>query len=71
MTGVHKGVIHIPLPYPLGFNAVVMALCSKASMKMLATIGLTCDPMAAPLFAQRTGLGKGNMHLLDRAPTAL
>ena len=45
----HKGIIYIPFPYPGGCSAVVIALCSKASMNMLAMIGLMGDPMAAPL----------------------
>ena len=45
----HKGIIYIPFPYPGGCNAIAMALFSKASMKMLAMIGLMGDSMAAPL----------------------
>ena len=36
-----------------GFSTGVMGLCSKASMWMLATIGLIGNPMAAPLFAEK------------------
>ena len=45
----YQGIINIPFPNSRGFSAVVIALCSKASMKMLAMIGLIGDPMAAPL----------------------
>ena len=34
---------------PWGCSAVVIALCSNASINMLAMIGLMGDPMAAPL----------------------
>ena len=44
----HKGIIYIPFPYPGGCSVVVMALFSKASMNMLAMIGLMGDPMATP-----------------------
>ena len=45
----YQGIINIPFPNTRGCSAVVIALCSKASMKMLAMIGLMSDPMAAPL----------------------
>ena len=45
----YQGIINIPFPNSRGCSAVVIALCSKASMKMLAMIGLMADPMAAPL----------------------
>ena len=35
------------------FSAVVMALCSKAAVEMLAIIGLTGDPMAAPFVSSK------------------
>ena len=43
-----KGVIYIPAPEPGGWGAVLRAFCSKYSMYRLATMGLTCEPMAAP-----------------------
>ena len=45
---LHKGIIYIPFAYPGGCSAVVMAQFSKASMNMLAMIGLMGDPMADP-----------------------
>ena len=46
----YPGIINIPSPYSRGCSAVAIALCSKASIKMLAMIGLMGDPIAAPLF---------------------
>ena len=46
----YPGIINIPSPYSRGCSAVAITLCSKASIKMLAMIGLMGDPMAAPLF---------------------
>ena len=46
---IYQGIINIPSPNSRGCSAVAIALCSKASMKMLAMIGLMGDPMAAPL----------------------
>ena len=43
-----KGVIHIPVPEPGGWGAVLRAFCSKYSIYRLATIGLTGEPTAAP-----------------------
>ena len=39
-----------------GFTADVMALCSKDSIYKLATMGLTGDPMAAPLVCSKLTL---------------
>ena len=44
-----KGVIHIPAPELGGWGAVLRAFCSKYSMYKLATMGLTGEPMAAPV----------------------
>ena len=44
-----KGVIHIPAPEPGGWSAVLRAFCSKYSIYRLATMGLTGEPMAAPM----------------------
>ena len=43
------GIINISSPYSRGCSAVAKAFLSKASIKMLAIMGLMGDPMAAPL----------------------
>ena len=45
----YPGIINISSPNPGGCSDVAIALCSKASIKMLAMMGLMGDPMAAPL----------------------
>ena len=52
-----------------GCNAVAKALASNASIKMLATIGLTGEPMAAPIdLVGRTPLEIWSRCYLDRSP---
>ena len=40
----YPGIINISSPNPRGCSAVAIALCSKASIKMLAMMGLMGDP---------------------------